>query len=303
VPWIHGSKEWICGAIVKLCYCVAENKTLIYFSSHPKKMEKLFNDYIEFEHTFIPYEYYSFFKGNWQIPFGSVAAYLVMCYMGPMIMKNSKPFDLRWPLVFWNLFLATFSVIGAIKTVPELLTRISTNTFEESICLNGIDTWGSSVSGLWVMLFCASKIPELLDTVFIVLRKKPLIFLHWYHHVTVLLFCWDAYSSLTASGLYFVAMNYTVHAVMYTYYFGQALRVVPKWFPAYIITIMQILQMIVGTIVCAATWYYKFQPQGCFLTESNMMAGAVMYASYLALFVQFALKRFIFTGASKTKKN
>lgn len=32
---------------------------------------------------------------------------------------------------------------------------------------------------MWVLIFCASKAPELLDTVFLVLRKKPVIVLHW----------------------------------------------------------------------------------------------------------------------------
>jgi hypothetical protein len=264
-------------------------------------MEMIINKFQEYESNFEPSFHNVFFKSNWQIPLGSVATYLVMCYFGPMIMKNFTAFDLRYTLAAWNLFLATFSIIGTYKTVPVLIHRVGTMTFEDTICLNGIDTWGSGVSGFWVMLFCASKIPELIDTVFIVLRKKPLIFLHWYHHVTVLLFCWDAYSSLTASGLYFVAMNYTVHAVMYTYYFGQALRIVPKWFPAYIITILQIAQMIIGTFVCAATWYYKLTPQGCFLTQSNMMAGAIMYLSYLALFVQFAVKRFVYKSPKEKK--
>jgi hypothetical protein len=67
---------------------------------------------------------------------------------------------------------------------------------------------------LWVQLFILSKIPELIDTVFIVQRKRPLIFLHWYHHVTVLLYCWHSYATEASQALYFVAMNYSVHAVM-----------------------------------------------------------------------------------------
>ena len=33
----------------------------------------------------------------------------------------------------------------------------------------------------------------LVDTAFIIFRKHNLIFLHWYHHLTVALFCWLMY--------------------------------------------------------------------------------------------------------------
>ena len=46
------------------------------------------------------------------------------------------------------------------------------------------------VSGFWATMFVLSKVPELGDTIFIVLRKQPLIFLHWYHHATVLVYSW-----------------------------------------------------------------------------------------------------------------
>ncbi|KAL3902640.1 MAG: hypothetical protein SGPRY_011983, partial [Prymnesium sp.] len=60
-----------------------------------------------------------------------------------------------------------------------------------------------------------TQLAELLDTFFLLLRKSPVILLHWYHHVTVLLFCWHAYSVRIGSGLWFAAMNYSVHSLMY----------------------------------------------------------------------------------------
>jgi elongation of very long chain fatty acids protein 6 len=65
------------------------------------------------------------------------------------------------------------------------------------------------------MLIAYPQVPELFDTLFVVLRKKKLIFLHWYHHVTVLLFCWHSYMTMSSAGLYFISMNYGVHALMY----------------------------------------------------------------------------------------
>jgi hypothetical protein len=82
--------------------------------------------------------------------------------------------------------------------------------------------------------------PELFDTAFIVLRKKPLIFLHWYHHITVLLYCWHAYAVRASSGLYFIAMNYSVHAIMYFYYFAMAVNIWPKWLNPIFITFFQV---------------------------------------------------------------
>ena len=35
------------------------------------------------------------------------------------------------------------------------------------------------VSSFWASVFVLSKVPELGDTFFILLRKQPLIFLHW----------------------------------------------------------------------------------------------------------------------------
>jgi elongation of very long chain fatty acids protein 6 len=220
-------------------------------------------------------------------------------------MKDRKPFGLVSSLCAWNLFLSLFSAYGSFRTVPHLLHRIYTLPFENTVCDAPMYAYGSGACGFAVTLFILSKIPELVDTVFIVLRKKPLIFLHWYHHITVLLFCWNAYVTESSAGIWFVAMNYTVHAVMYFYYFLQAAKLMPKWFPSWIITMMQITQMMIGTAIVCASFYFHFYggkqylPGQCNNTPSNLAAGGIIYASYLYLFCEFAVKRFIF-GAKDT---
>jgi len=239
----------------------------------------------------------------------AVVLYMVFCYFGQKYMATRKPFGLEKSLAVWNLFLSVFSAYGAIRTVPHMLHRIATVPFEETVCESPHTAYGAGACGLAVQLFIISKLPELIDTVFIVLRKKPLIFLHWYHHVTVLLYCWNAYVTESGAGLYFVAMNYTVHAVMYFYFYLQAIKKMPKWFPSWIITIMQISQMIVGTFIVGASFYYYFNggnnyaPRACHVQPSNLVAGGVIYSSYLYLFVEFAVKRFIFGASEEPKKS
>jgi len=241
-------------------------------------------------------EYFTDFAANtWPFAIGIVISYLLFITIGSKVMQMvEKPFDLTMTLACWNAFLCVFSFIGMLKTVPYLVGMLLTDEYEDTVCGDPTVTWGAGATGFWVMLFVFSKIPELLDTVFIVLRRKPLIFLHWYHHVTVLLFCWSAYSTLAASGLYFVAMNYTVHAIMYGYYCLQALKMLPRSFPAILITVSQILQMFIGTGVCISCWYYNLTGKSCQNDQSNLIAGALMYGSYLYLFADFAVRRYLF---------
>ena len=207
-------------------------------------------------------------------------------------MSTRPAFDLRYPLAAWNGLLSTFSTIGMMRTVPHLVASILSQNYSDTVCTAPIVSWGKGTTGFWVMLFIFSKVPELIDTVFIILRKKPLIFLHWYHHVSVLLFCWNAYASIAGSGLYFVAMNYSVHALMYGYYCLQALHICPKSFPVILITMSQIGQMFVGTFVCVSAWYYMLSGKTCHNCLSNLCFGGVMYGSYLYLFVEFAVGRY-----------
>ncbi len=132
------------------------------------------------------------------------------------------------------------------------------------------------------------------------LRKRPLIFLHWYHHATVLLCSWFGHITFTPA-LYFVGINFTIHAVMYSYFFLMSLHAVPKWFNPKWLTAAQISQMFVGLYVIAASTYYKsYSARGCAIAPGMLLAIWLMYATYLYLFVDFFVKRYF--GSKKQKQ-
>lgn len=260
--------------------------------------------YLPFEKSFESTDYITFCADNMAIPAVICVVYACIIFGGQHYLSSREGFDLKGALTYWNLFLATFSIIGAIRTVPHLLYTIYDVGVQGSICTDPTNPKGYSdgAVGLWVMLFIFSKVPELVDTFFIVARKRSLIFLHWYHHITVLLFCWQAYALTTGTGLYFVAMNYCVHGLMYWYYYRMAIGNKPKLPPVYI-TLAQISQMIVGVTINVLAYRYKSQGLECHVHDDNLLAGSLMYFSYFLLFAKFALDRFVFAdkSAKKTK--
>lgn len=235
---------------------------------------------------------------NW-IPVTCVIVYGVLILWGIPFMRDRKPFDLRWSLAAWNLFLSAFSFFGMVRTWPHVAYNLWSIGFEQTLCTPAIKTYGCGATGLWVGLFIISKIPELFDTFFIVARKKQLVFLHWYHHITVLLFCWHSYVTESPGGIYFAAMNYAVHALMYFYYFLMAIRWLPKWFPAGIVTTCQISQMVVGVALTIINGRLYASSKLCDVKLENLIAGGLMYFSYFLLFVHFAFGRYVLKSKSK----
>ena len=168
---------------------------------------------------------------------------------------------------------------------------------------NHASNYGHGMSGLFVALFIYSKLAELLDTLWLLLRKSPVIFLHWYHHVTVLLYCWHAYAVRIGTGLWFASMNYTVHALMYLYFavtqLGPRGKAFAKRFSIFITT-LQLLQMVMGIAVTVASVIYHAREQPCYVSLVNSALGLLMYASYFALFLQLFLSHYVYKkrGAS-----
>lgn len=239
-------------------------------------------------------------KNYWHTSFYAVAIYMIVIFGGQAYMSRRPALKLRKFLVVWNTSLALFSIVGALRTLPELMHVLSRFGFYHSVCHPSFIE-DVKPSGFWTWMFALSKVPELGDTVFVVLRKQNLIFLHWYHHITVLLFTWFTYSEYTAPARWFVDMNYTVHSLMYSYYALRSLGIrLPKQM-AMAITTSQIVQMIIGAYVTWYAWYRKSQGDACNITQATATFGLVMYLSYFALFAHFFYNSY-FTSKKVSEK-
>ena len=253
-----------------------------------------------FEHAFESREYVekhkSWMQQNWTSSITISVVYMLLIVIGRQVMQNRQKFDLRKPLILWNIMLAVFSIFGAVRTLPEFFHSIFNRGVVYSICSND---GGYGVNGFWVYMFIMSKLPELVDTVFIVLRKQELIFLHYYHHATVLIYCWYSYQHFASSGRWFMSMNYVVHSIMYSYYALKAMRInVPRQI-ALLITTGQISQMVAGIFVNYIAWQTKKSGQSCAIPDDNIKYSFLMYLSYFALFAHFFAYAYIF---GKNKK-
>ncbi|KAK6020859.1 GNS1/SUR4 family protein [Ostertagia ostertagi] len=177
------------------------------------------------------------------------------------------------------------------------------------------------VAAFWSLLFAISKIVELGDTMFIVLRKKPLIFLHYYHHAAVLIYTVHSGAEHAAPGRAFIAMNFLAHSVMYTYYTFTAYGIrVPKWVSMGVTTI-QTAQMLAGVAVSYIVYRIKPSPicrKSCYITVTlrlgtvlmkilsrcqqsmaNLYLAFIIYVTFAVLFLQFFYKAYI----AKSKKS
>ncbi|KAM9847676.1 very long chain fatty acid elongase 6-like [Aulostomus maculatus] len=223
-------------------------------------------------------------QANWSVSILFSALYAALVFGGQHYMRPRPKMNLRQPLIFWSLSLALFSIVGAARTASYMFHVLSSSGFRRSICDQSF--YHGPVSKFWAYAFVLSKGPELGDTAFIVLRKQKLLFLHWYHHITVLLYSWYSYKDMVAGGGWFMTMNYSVHALMYSYYVARAAGMhVPRSF-AMVITSTQILQMAMGLTVSGLV-YLWLEHGDCPSHLDNIAWAVLMYLSYLLLFSNF----------------
>ncbi|KAM4709823.1 very long chain fatty acid elongase 7 [Discoglossus pictus] len=182
--------------------------------------------------------------------------------LGPKLMENRKPFDLKKTMALYNLLMVVFSLYMCYEF---LMAGWATGyTFQCDI----VDYSGSpqALRMAWTCwLYFFSKFIELLDTIFFVLRKKnsQITFLHVYHH-SIMPWTWWFGVKFAAGGLgtFHALVNSVVHVIMYSYYGLSALG--PEyqkylWWKKYMTTI-QLVQFLMVTFHIGQFFFMKDCP-------------------------------------------
>ncbi|XP_012683259.2 ELOVL fatty acid elongase 8a [Clupea harengus] len=222
--------------------------------------------------------------------------YLIIVWLGPKLMANKQPVNIKAILIVYNFAMVCLSGYMFYEfTATSWLANYS-------LMCQPVD-YSNSPLGIRMAKVCwwfyFSKVIELSDTVFFILRKKnsQLTFLHVYHHCTMI-FNWWAGVKYVAGGQSFLIglINCLVHVVMYLYYGLAACgpHMHPYlWWKRYL-TSLQLIQFFIVTL---HTTYNLFAD--CNFPDYMNMVVVAYALSLIALFSNFYYQSYL---AKKTKR-
>ncbi|XP_075970997.1 uncharacterized protein LOC142973244 [Anticarsia gemmatalis] len=145
--------------------------------------------------------------------------YLLFCTkLGPRLMKNVRPFELRTPIYYFNLF--QIFICSYIMYLGYLGGWGNGYSFQcQPVDWTENDQTRAMINACW--WYCLVKLIDLMDTVFFVLRKKDrqISFLHLFHHFMMPIASFIALKYFPNGHATLLGwINCFVHIVMYTYY-------------------------------------------------------------------------------------
>lgn len=137
--------------------------------------------------------------GNWpltkfyQVLSMTVVYLLFSARVGPRLMANRKPFDLKWPMIAFNFVMVAVNVYFHYYALQWLDFGWELAVFVHPDLRKPSDVTKSHLQLFY--FYYLTRYAEWLDTVFFVLRKRnsQLTFLHLYHHSIVPLLGWYGY--------------------------------------------------------------------------------------------------------------
>ncbi|CAD2103026.1 hypothetical protein YYG_02738 [Plasmodium vinckei petteri] len=201
--------------------------------------------------------------------------YIPLILIFQKIMKKRKEIEAKYIKILWNISLSFFSFLGVLFIILYDKNVLKYLILEEKEY--------SAITRAVICIFTLTKVVEYGDTLFLILKKKKLTFLHSYHHLSVVIYCLYSQKELVSHAHYFVFLNLIVHSIMYCY-FG-CIYIIPKIVYRFrkLITCLQIFQMFIGIFIS----YYAIQNVDNQVYVNNAIASFTLYLTYAFLFLNF----------------
>jgi elongation of very long chain fatty acids protein 6 len=262
-------------------------------------LEPLYMD--SFQHYDITLVHH-FITRCWQLPVFSAAVYLLFCLFGPLLMQHRSPFALTRFAVAWNAIMAVLSAWGMLKIGVHFAYIMATEPFVSTLCTPPTRNWGAGVTGLWVQLMYFLRFAQLFDHVILILRKKALRPLHYIHHSSVLFVWFLLLREEVPFGSYLIVLNLMEHVPMYTYFALHEAKCLPSWFPGWIVTILQLVQMLAFVVLAGAAAMVKSAGTPCATSWIAVAVVAADGALFVCLFTHFICVRFLWPKQKRAKE-
>ncbi|KAL9653689.1 hypothetical protein ABK040_009163 [Willaertia magna] len=274
-------------------------------------LNKAYEFYPDYVKNF-SFEYGETPLSHWSIPLIACSVYLIVIYSLRAVVGKPTPEDRNAPkkekkgldfitvfAFFHNAFLCILSLCMATGATVDAIKLSAENDFSISSVVcdpTGITTKGPI--NFWTWIFYLSKFYELIDTVLMVIKKRPLTFLHVYHHVITLILVYIGLMDKMSLQWIAVLTNGGIHVIMY-YYFALTTLSINVWWKKYI-TQIQILQFVLDLIIPQIYLYYIYIAEmKCYGSVSVMWFGEGVIFSFLLLFIQFYMDTYKKAGNRK----
>ncbi|CAL8097171.1 unnamed protein product [Orchesella dallaii] len=190
-------------------------------------------------------EYWTeFFQIYWKLPFYAGGIYLATILGVQNYMRDKKALQLKKCLFMWNCVIGLFSILGFVRTAPELygIVRESNGwNIYRSICVR---------CGLTKFMFLFPPIGMYVEPI----------------------------------GRWYAVMNYGVHSLMYPYFALKVINVRVPSVVASFITSMQLLQMLTGLFVNFYSVRLINAGVECDRHPNSIRLFALIYGSFTILF-------------------